>query len=109
MLAPDLDRVFAGNEAIDHFDRHALLIAGGVKGGGRGGVLKHLRKIGRRGHDQIRILGFADRARFKRADDRLRAEATLQLSQEADLSAAHRYAPPLEAISKTSRTLAARS
>jgi hypothetical protein len=34
MLAPHPDRVLSGDQPVEHTDRHALLVAGAVIGGG---------------------------------------------------------------------------
>src|SRR5207244_3452395 len=45
MLAPDPDRVLSGDQSVDHADRHALLVAGAVIGGGCRSVFDQLGEV----------------------------------------------------------------
>src|SRR5580693_4683113 len=109
MLSPDLNRVLAGEQPINQFDRHALLVSSAMIGGGRLGVLNDLGKIFRCHDDKLRASRVVDELGAGERREAFEQPCGGRAHRAQAQRFTHRYAPPLGAISKTSRTPALRS
>jgi hypothetical protein len=109
MDAPDSHRLLSGDQPIDHADRHELLVAAAVIGGGCRGVLDQLGEIlGRHDHEFGALRVIDEFRAVKRGEPIAHQRGVLTVRLQSQ-RITHRYAPPLGAISKTLMTPAWRS
>src|SRR5689334_8033675 len=104
MLAPYPDRVLSGDQPVDYADRHALLVAGAVIGGSCRSVFDQLGKVVGCHDHELGAVRVVDELGAGQPGETIAHQRGMLAKGAQSQRVAHRYAPPLGAISKTLMT-----